>query len=412
VRVHTLQHVPFEGLAALEPALRAAGHEIAVTRLFAGDPLPRPDAFDWLIVLGGPMSVHDEDRFAWLAPEKQLVRRSIECGRAVLGICLGAQLVAEVLGGRVRANREKEIGWFPVERVAGAEASPFGRALPARTVAFHWHGETFDPPPGALHLARSEACESQAFAWGERVLALQFHLETTRAAAASLIEHCRDELVPGRFIETPEAMLADPARFERIHPVMARLLAAFEPGAAANGARLATERLLLRPCRAADLDALHALWTDARVRRFLWDDRAIERSVAAGVIEASRASFAERRIGQWALELRGGGDLLGFAGLRAVDGSAEVELLYGLAPAYWGKGYAVEASRAVLAHGFERAGLARIAGRTDTPNTRSARLLERLGMRFEGEREVAGRPTLHYAITRAEFAAGTGSAPR
>ena len=405
MRVHTLQHVPFEGLAALEPVLRAAGHEIAVTRLFAGDPLPPPDAFDWLVVLGGPMSVHDEGRFAWLAPEKELVRHSIERGRAVLGICLGAQLLAEALGGRVRANREKEIGWFPVERVPGAEASPFGRALPPRTVAFHWHGETFERPPGALHLARSDACESQAFAWGDRVLALQFHLETTRAAAASLIEHCRDELLPGRFVEAPEAMLADGARFERIHPVMAGLLAAFESSPQPSGPRLATERLALRPLARADLDALHALWTDPQVRRYLWDDRVIERSVAAEVIEASEARFAERDIGGWVVEPRNGGELLGFAALRPIEEGGEIELLYGLAPAYWGKGYAVEASRAVLAYGFDRAGLARIAGRTDSPNTASARVLERLGMRFEGEREVAGRPTLHYAITRPEFAA-------
>jgi GMP synthase-like glutamine amidotransferase len=225
VRVHGLQHVPFEGLAGLEPLLRAAGHEIAVTRLFAGESLPSPEALDWLVVLGGPMSVHDESSHAWLAPEKQLVRRCIERGRTVLGICLGAQLVAEALGAAVTRNREKEIGWFPIERVAGAEASRFGRALPPSAVAFHWHGETFGLPPGAIHLARSEACECQAFAFGDRVLALQFHLETTPAAALALVDHCKDELVPGRFVQTPEAMLADAARFERIRPVLASLLA-------------------------------------------------------------------------------------------------------------------------------------------------------------------------------------------
>ena len=167
---------------------------------------------------------------------------------------------------------------------------------------------------------------------------------------------------------------------------------------------LATARLSLRPCTAADLDALHALWTDALVRRYLWDDRVIEPAVAAGVIDASAASFAERRFGQWAIErLQLGGSLIGFAGLRAVEGEEAIELLYGLAPAHWRRGYAVEASRAVLAHGFGPAGLARIAGRTDVPNRASARVLERLGMRFEGERVVAGRPTLHYAIDRSAF---------
>jgi len=167
--------------------------------------------------------------------------------------------------------------------------------------------------------------------------------------------------------------------------------------------RLETARLALRPCARADLDALHALWTDAEVRRFLWDDRVIERGVAAGVIEASLASFAARRIGQWVIEARGDGGLLGFAGLRAVEDVGEIELLYALAPRHWHQGYALEASCAVLAHGFGAAGLGRVAGRTDSANRASARVLERLGMRFEGERPVAGRPTLHYAIGRAEF---------
>jgi [ribosomal protein S5]-alanine N-acetyltransferase len=182
---------------------------------------------------------------------------------------------------------------------------------------------------------------------------------------------------------------------------MARLLAVFERAAPPQ---LATPRLALRPCDDADLDALHALWTDPKVRRFLWDDRVIERAVAAEAIAASRSSFAAEGIGQWIVEPRGGSELLGFAGLRAIDGGGEIELLYALHPAHWGRGYAVEASRAVLVHGFETVGLERIAGRTDTPNAASARVLERLGMRFEGERPVAGRPTLHYAIARDEFA--------
>jgi GMP synthase-like glutamine amidotransferase len=223
VRVHTLQHVPFEGLAALAPALRAAGHEIATTRLYAGERLPDPDAFDWLVVLGGPMSVNDESRFAWLGPEKRLIERSLASGRAVLGICLGAQLLAAALGARVVRNAEREIGWFPVERVAGAESSRYGRALPPRALAFHWHGETFDLPAGAVHLARSAACEHQAFAYGERALGLQFHLETTAETAAALIEHCDEDLTPGPYVQPAKAILGDPARFETLGRTFERL---------------------------------------------------------------------------------------------------------------------------------------------------------------------------------------------
>jgi [ribosomal protein S5]-alanine N-acetyltransferase len=167
--------------------------------------------------------------------------------------------------------------------------------------------------------------------------------------------------------------------------------------------RIATSRLTLRPCGPADVDALHALWTDAAVRRWLWDDAVIDRATAAAVVAASEASFAENGYGQWCVEVRDAPGPIGFAGLRAVEDESDVEVLYGLLPSQWARGFASEAARAVLAHGFESVGLARIVGRTDTPNQASARVLERLGMSFEGERMVNDRPTVHYAITRGEF---------
>lgn len=226
MRAHVLQHVPFEGPAALAPALLAAGHDVALTRLHAGEPLPALADFDWLVVLGGPMSVHDEDRHAWLAAEKALVRAAVEGGRRVLGVCLGAQLIAAALGAAVTPNPEREIGWFPVERAPGAEASPLGRALPPSFPAFHWHGETFALPPGALRLASSAACPEQAFAIGARVLGLQFHVETTRAAAEALVAHCAHELAPGPWVQDAAAILAEEAPFAAAQRVMHGLLAA------------------------------------------------------------------------------------------------------------------------------------------------------------------------------------------
>jgi len=139
------------------------------------------------------------------------------------------------------------------------------------------------------------------------------------------------------------------------------------------------------------------------VRRWLWDDQVIERATAAEVVAASEASFAARGYGQWCVALREAGGLIGFAGLREIGDTPDVEVLYGFLPAQWGKGLAAEAARAVLAHGFETVGLAQIAGRTDTPNRASARVLERLGMHFEGERLVEDRPTVHYGLTREAF---------
>ena len=170
--------------------------------------------------------------------------------------------------------------------------------------------------------------------------------------------------------------------------------------------QLVTPRLRLRPAEAGDVDALHGLWIHADVRHWLWDDVVIERETAAERVAASCASFARAGFGHWIVTRPPGGALLGSAGLVEIDPAVGPELLYAFHPSHWGRGYATEASRAVLAHGFGRCGLERIAGRTDAPNRASARVLERLGMRFEGERPVAGRPTLHYVLSRTDFGRG------
>jgi RimJ/RimL family protein N-acetyltransferase len=170
-----------------------------------------------------------------------------------------------------------------------------------------------------------------------------------------------------------------------------------------SDAILRTRRLVLRPCRADDVAALHALWTDRDVRRWLWDDVVIPEASARDVVRESLATFAAHGFGQWVVAEREDAPLLGCAGLRPFDSGREIELLYALHPSRWGEGLATEAAHAVLEHGFRQLGLARLAARVDTPNRSSARVLERLGMRFEGERLVQGRPTLHYALAREAF---------
>jgi GMP synthase-like glutamine amidotransferase len=224
LKVHCFQHVPFEALGNIGDWTEDRGLPITTTQFFRSTVLPDPASVDFLIIMGGPMSVDDEEEYPWLPVEKRFVRNVIDLGKSVLGICLGAQIIAEVLGGRVYPNDDREIGWFPVERTGGAKLSPLGAVLPERIEAFHWHGETFEIPDGCIHLARSEGCENQAFAYEDRVLALQFHLDTTPDAVRGLLENCADELRPGPFVDPPDPRPRDGGRFHDVEALMRRIL--------------------------------------------------------------------------------------------------------------------------------------------------------------------------------------------
>ncbi len=222
MNVHFLQHVPFEGPGAIEAWLLERGARIGCTHLFESASLPDPVGLDLVVAMGGPMSANDEGSLPWLAEEKRFLREVVRRGLPVLGVCLGAQLIASALGARVYPGREREIGWFEIESLP-----PAGDAFrfPERATVFHWHGETFDLPDGAVHLARSAACENQAFQIGEKVIGLQFHLETTPASARALVEHCRDELAGGGSVQSEADILAaPPERYADLHALMGEVL--------------------------------------------------------------------------------------------------------------------------------------------------------------------------------------------
>ncbi len=221
--IHWLQHVPFEGLGSMEEYLAEQGHKLRCTCLWAGDVLPPADAFSALIVMGGPMGIYDYDEYPWLKDEKSFLLQVVEKKIPVLGICLGAQLLADVLGAEVTANPEKEIGWFPVRRTNDVPAS-LQTVLPEECLVFHWHGDTFSLPPHAVSLYSSTACENQAFLYKSHVMGLQFHLETTRNSAAALVENCRNELVSAPWIQTEGEILQDSTIFQKNNKVMHQVL--------------------------------------------------------------------------------------------------------------------------------------------------------------------------------------------
>ena len=222
MKVHVLQHVPFEGIGSIGLWLTARSASVSYTRFYESPVLPAHSAFDLVIAMGGPMSANDEHRLPWLRSEKDFIRDVVRHGTPLVGICLGAQLIAGALGARVYPNRYKEIGWFDIEADRGVSDC---FRFPSPCKAFHWHGETFDLPPGAFRLASSAACENQAFQLGRAVIGLQFHLETTAESVATMVANCRSELDDSPYVQS-EAQLREvtATAYSRANLLMAEVL--------------------------------------------------------------------------------------------------------------------------------------------------------------------------------------------
>jgi GMP synthase-like glutamine amidotransferase len=227
MHIHILQHVPFEGPGYILPWAEQSHHRVSITPVYKEESLPAPESFHCLVIMGGPMSVHDEDDCPWLAAEKNLVEESIKAKKKVLGICFGAQIIAQALGAAVYTNKHKEIGWYELLKTDDAAQNKVVRVVPDPFVAFHWHGETFDLPTGAVHLAHSAACENQAFAYKDHVLALQFHLESTAESISALIKNCPADLSPGLYVQHDPAQLINQDLIDRSNALMKQVLDGF-----------------------------------------------------------------------------------------------------------------------------------------------------------------------------------------
>lgn len=231
MRIHVLQHVPFEDLGSMAADFEERGYPVTSTHWYRGDQPPALNSFDVLIVMGGPMGVHDEAHHPWLIPEKALIHAAIDANKILLGICLGAQLIAHVLGAKVTPNAHREIGWFPLQLQTAPDESPLGDTLPAQLEVFHWHGDTFDLPEDALWLASSEACAHQAFSVGNTIFGFQFHLETTEASAQALVRECGDELDGSKFVQNAAQIMASKERFTALNGAMSAVLSRILDGA-------------------------------------------------------------------------------------------------------------------------------------------------------------------------------------
>lgn len=225
MKIHCIQHVKFEALGTITEWIENKNHFFSTTHLYKNESFPEIDTFDLLIVMGGPMNIYEYEKYPWLKEEKAFLEKTIEEGKAVLGICLGAQLLADVLKAKVFKNTYKEIGWFPVYTIkeSGSGISLLGD-IPDRFTAFHWHGDTFDLPEGSKLLFESEASKNQGFIYNNRVIGLQFHLEMNEQTINNVIENCRDELVEGKYIQRKEEMLHRADLFKESKKLMFRLM--------------------------------------------------------------------------------------------------------------------------------------------------------------------------------------------
>ncbi len=207
LRVHTLLHAPFEGIGCITDWIARNNFSKTETRLWESAHFSAMENFDLLVIMGGPMSVNDEKKLTWLYHEKNFIEEAINRGKQVLGICLGSQLIANVLGAKVYPNKLKEIGWFPVRMNEHAENTLL-HFFPKEFITFHWHGDTYDLPQGATHVARSEACLHQAFTYGDNVVALQFHPEMTQASMKEMLREGDAELISAKYVQPAEEILA------------------------------------------------------------------------------------------------------------------------------------------------------------------------------------------------------------
>jgi len=224
LRIQTFMHVPFEGLGCIETWIQMHNHNVSYTRFYEQYQLPEIEAIDMLIVMGGPMSVYEENIYPWLKPEKDFIRNAIDKGKIVLGICLGSQLIAEVLGASVYPGKQKEIGWFDLSATENGLNHPILKGFDERFQVFHWHGDTYNLPPQTEHLFFSDVCKNQAFILDNRVLGLQFHFEVTAESVRLMVENGMSELIESETVQSANKILNENEYFDANNLKMFKIL--------------------------------------------------------------------------------------------------------------------------------------------------------------------------------------------
>jgi GMP synthase-like glutamine amidotransferase len=225
MKIHYLQHVSFESPGFILEWAQERNSPVNHTPVYESLNFPQLGDFDLLVVMGGPMNIYEDHLYPWLSPEKEFIRSCIFGGKKVLGICLGAQLIADCLGARVYPGPYREIGWHSLKIDKSVLPQKLASKLPEELMGFHWHGDTFDIPAKSQKFAESEAFANQGFIYEERVFALQFHPEITLKGISDLCLNCGAEIEGSKYTEPAKAMLQRaPGLTQAGHQMMTSIL--------------------------------------------------------------------------------------------------------------------------------------------------------------------------------------------
>ncbi|MTT31360.1 amidotransferase [Terrilactibacillus sp. BCM23-1] len=205
MKVHIIQHVPYESPGLIEDWCHENNHALEIIKQYESDQAPNVEDVEFLVIMGGPMNIYEDNRYPWLTKEKELISDCILQGKNVFGVCLGAQLIADTLGSKIYQNKEKEIGWFPIQKCTDLNVTDH---IPQELMVLHWHGDTFTLPDKATRLFESEVCENQGFIYDKHVIGLQFHVEMTEENLKEIVKHSQAEFQEkGDYIQTEQEIM-------------------------------------------------------------------------------------------------------------------------------------------------------------------------------------------------------------
>jgi GMP synthase (glutamine-hydrolysing) len=209
MRIHIIIHAPFEKPGIIENWAIDKGHDLSSTHTYKGEKLPDISTIDFLIIMGGPQSPTELDKYPYLRNEITLTQQAIDQGKAVLGICLGAQIISESLGAKTERSPNKEIGVYPIRLTKEGEMDSIFKKFPKSFDVMHWHNDMPGIPQGAVLLAYSEGCPRQVIKYSDRVYGLQCHMEMTSELIKGMVEHCVNDLIPGQYIQKNKNLLTN-----------------------------------------------------------------------------------------------------------------------------------------------------------------------------------------------------------